>query len=745
MADVFKLPVNYRAAAVHLPPESFTVSGGSALLAEAPIDPAQASIAIYVAGSPRQRVEHDPAPGEYRLVMQTVYGPDGEPHVTPLPLLQFHASDEGLSGLADYYGSGTVLTAQFFAMLMAFLTPITGVANEAALADLYPPTSDPTRRGRIGDIAFTADGSGYFSNGEKWTPFSLSGQMRAGSFSIAHAIALAFDAGYVGPALDGELSIDLSVGIEIDGVYYEPGNLFAQAALAHSIAIEADAIQDEIGDMTLAHALDLLADAAAGESAEGAFAFTMGLAGEAVVNQIGDVPLSHVLALSMDAALDWAADLSLAHGIGTTADAALDWAAALGIAHAVAIDGDGTFGMPPPEVTFDAVASSPASGTGVTTLDLTTMTVGSGARRVLIALLSTNGTISNLTATWDYGVSNQKMGCFGGGSVWMAVLASPVSGNKTLRFTWTTSRNALASAIAFSGAHQGGAFKGGNGYSSGAAASNPSITIASAVGRKLVDVLAHNAGTVTANTQTLLYNIGIGAAQRADGAASVVMGYTIASNAITYALDIFAHPESGERVDGFFYPDGAALSSCWTTVPSEARPKCSGGNKVAAATQGTRSVACWTDDDFADDQYAEFSIGATDPTASLSVGAVVRAQTDADTYYVAGIIAGDSEGFGSVTNWEFHIWKVVAGVMTSLASWDDGGSLIGGCRIRFEVSGTSLVLKTTGSNLRTGWTTRCTATDSAIAHGRPGLAVVKGYVYNSQTESDVQGWYGGNL
>ncbi len=109
-------------------------------------------------------------------------------------------------------------------------------------------------------------------------------------------------------------------------------------------------------------------------------------------------------------------------------------------------------------VTFDA-ASNIGAGTAVTTLSLTTLTVGTGSNRALVALLSfSQGSIpTGLTVTWDSGGTNQAMTQITGatasqGTVPTTVLfglVNPVSGNKTLKASWTPTAACQLAAMSF--------------------------------------------------------------------------------------------------------------------------------------------------------------------------------------------------------------------------------------------------------------------------------------------------------
>jgi hypothetical protein len=167
----WKPPINYRLTAVVTPtPEAFTIdASGVALLAEAPADPAAVGtpMTVLVGGVPYTRVTGSPAAGTttFRVKSQTVMYADLQSHTEYLPLLEFHPERALLTGTCSYYRTGTVYTAEWFAALMAHLTPLVGVADETGLP---PATTDVSQRGYPGDQAFLEDGSMYFSDGNEW-------------------------------------------------------------------------------------------------------------------------------------------------------------------------------------------------------------------------------------------------------------------------------------------------------------------------------------------------------------------------------------------------------------------------------------------------------------------------------------------------------------------------------------------------------------------------------------------------
>lgn len=271
MAQRYKPPVNFRAVPSRTV-EAFDISGGFALLAEAPADPTNGAtpLVVTVNGFARSRAPGVPGVGEYRVLTQAVIGADGQSHTEWLPVLQFNAADEGQSGSADYYRTGTVLTAEWYAALLAFVTPL--VVNTEP--ELPAPTMDATLRGRPGDTAYVG-GAIYFSDGLVWnkagaavgasasllgsiggvravlngsitTAIRLAGAMSgaasvAGTFN-APAAALAGSAD-AGPAVTtGALTTAIRLAGAITAAATETGGLTTGIPLAGAIAVNASAV-----------------------------------------------------------------------------------------------------------------------------------------------------------------------------------------------------------------------------------------------------------------------------------------------------------------------------------------------------------------------------------------------------------------------------------------------------------------------------------------------------------------------
>jgi hypothetical protein len=276
MSD-YKAPVNFRATPQQVgSPESFTVTGGLALLAEAPANPAVYAMTVTIGGIARTRVDVAPAAGQYRVLTQTVLGPDAQPHLEYLPVLQFHVADEDATGLVDYFGTGTILTAQFFAVLIAFLTPLVGADSTD---ELPTPTMNQARRGRLGDVAFLADGSAYFSDGAAWVAFGAAGSAPpTGRLTLAQVIGDALDAGYVGPSFADDIpSFAATYGATLDGVWLAPNAWVGDTDLAQSFTATTDAVAAEVGALSVAQVLGMTLSAALDwAAAPGDFAATLG-------------------------------------------------------------------------------------------------------------------------------------------------------------------------------------------------------------------------------------------------------------------------------------------------------------------------------------------------------------------------------------------------------------------------------------------------------------------------------------
>lgn len=130
----------------------------------------------------------------------------------------------------------------------------------------------------------------------------------------------------------------------------------------------------------------------------------------------------------------------------------------------------------------DSGTPSSVLATAGTQLDLTTFTVTAGSS-CLIAMLTTNNTITSPSLNWDNAGTPQAM--TSAGSIQNTVrdqmfyLVNPTSGNKTLRATWTTSRIAVLGAIAFTGTDTTTCINTANTATNIATSAAPTVTVTS--------------------------------------------------------------------------------------------------------------------------------------------------------------------------------------------------------------------------------------------------------------------------
>lgn len=203
------------------------------------------------------------------------------------------------------------------------------------------------------------------------------------------------------------------------------------------------------------------------------------------------------------------------------------------------------------QVAFDAVGATAAgkSGVGVTTVDLTDLTIGAGSNRALVIQVAFIGTAgggsapTGVTWNWDQTGTPQALTQIGtdtttanGQIVQLWGRVNPTSGNKTLRGSWTNSQEVVVQAVSWTGADQTGGtttFAHFTSATSGAATTTPAtVDITSATGNAVMAVTVGGTNVAVGavnNTQTFLYhgsgNIEAGG-NRADGAATVTMNCT---------------------------------------------------------------------------------------------------------------------------------------------------------------------------------------------------------------------------
>lgn len=194
-------------------------------------------------------------------------------------------------------------------------------------------------------------------------------------------------------------------------------------------------------------------------------------------------------------------------------------------------------------VALDSNATTDITGSGVTTLDLTTLTVGSGSNRALVAQVAFNlKTVSAVTVTWDPATTNQTVaqivtanGTGTDGRADLYGLVAPTSGAKTLRVSWTSSSDVVLNAVAWTGVDQtGGVTSFPHSTSATGTSVTPSVTITSAVNNATMDCSANPASGLYASpskTQTFSDFNGnvVAGGSRAAGAASNTHSWTITS------------------------------------------------------------------------------------------------------------------------------------------------------------------------------------------------------------------------
>lgn len=193
-------------------------------------------------------------------------------------------------------------------------------------------------------------------------------------------------------------------------------------------------------------------------------------------------------------------------------------------------------------VAFDANATAVVTGTGVTGVTNSNLTVGAGANRALVTqLILSLKTASAVTVNWDNAGTPQSQALIvsasGTGTIARAELwglVAPTSGNKAARAAWTGASDAYLNPTSFTGVDQtGGATSfphstSATGTITGVVAFANAIT--SAVGNFTVGATSLDIGSLSAPTQTQTFLSNAlavdGAASRATGAASVSHGWS---------------------------------------------------------------------------------------------------------------------------------------------------------------------------------------------------------------------------
>lgn len=199
-------------------------------------------------------------------------------------------------------------------------------------------------------------------------------------------------------------------------------------------------------------------------------------------------------------------------------------------------------------VAFDANATIDVTANAVTAITTSNLTISAGSNLALIAQIIWSGAITMPVLQWDKLGTPVGLTAITNATVTQTVMAqlfglvAPVSGAKQLSASWTTARDVYLNQLSYTGVDQTG---GATSFPGGASASattgtNATVTITSAVGDAVVaacgspvqaiDVI--NNTTTFTDVNALNMN---GAGNRAAGAASVAMTYTIHASA-TWAV-----------------------------------------------------------------------------------------------------------------------------------------------------------------------------------------------------------------
>jgi len=159
-------------------------------------------------------------------------------------------------------------------------------------------------------------------------------------------------------------------------------------------------------------------------------------------------------------------------------------------------------------------AGTEQTGSSVTSLNYTNITVASGSNRALVLACSFQAIVSSVTATWDSGGTNQSMtlvksqnNSTNGRVTYLFGLLAPTTGNLTLAVSWTTSTNAGCSAVAFNGVIQidtATAFTNAVGGSGNGVA--PSLAVTTSNGDATVSSVVQSGSPGTASFTTFMLN-----------------------------------------------------------------------------------------------------------------------------------------------------------------------------------------------------------------------------------------------
>lgn len=226
-------------------------------------------------------------------------------------------------------------------------------------------------------------------------------------------------------------------------------------------------------------------------------------------------------------------------------------------------------------VTIDSNSGVKADASGVTTLTLTTFTVGAGSNRALLVSLSwsvNNPGVFSSFPRWDeLGVSqpmtlipNAAANASDNTRTELYGLVNPTSGNKTLKASWLTSAELIIFIVSFNGVDQsGGAVSFPNGTSSTGGTANPSITVSSTQDDYTIATENSGTGVASGQTQTLV------ATQSGIGSDNPTTTIGIGSSGgVTHGYTLGASPWAlvGANIKAFYPPTGLAANFTSTRI-----------------------------------------------------------------------------------------------------------------------------------------------------------------------------------
>jgi hypothetical protein len=162
-------------------------------------------------------------------------------------------------------------------------------------------------------------------------------------------------------------------------------------------------------------------------------------------------------------------------------------------------------------VANDGSGTPNVNSVSATSISLTTFTVGSGANRCLVAMLSFSlTTVSAISVTWD-GTAMTQAATYTGTDATLKVitqlyvLINPTSGNKTLTASWTGASVVTLAAVEFSGADQVTCYASADNVTGEHSADPDTLTITSTTDGATVALTGNNFAFYTAVNQTEIY------------------------------------------------------------------------------------------------------------------------------------------------------------------------------------------------------------------------------------------------